>query len=105
MKAMIITGAFIMLLFVVLGSIAQAHEHDGMAYDSWCCSGKDCAPAQVEFIGNSQIKATTKYGTATFDLKTLPKFRLKTSTDGQYHACIVKFSAEKGRCLYVPAGI
>ena len=61
-----------------------------------------------EFLDNGQLQATTKHGTALFDLRTMPKFRIKPSTDGRYHACIVKSSLTpqpKGRCIYLPAGI
>ena len=96
-------GMFILfLIFVMWAQPTSAHEHDGMVYDSWCCNNKDCAPADVKFLDNGQLQATTKHGTALFDLRTMPKFRIKPSTDGRYHACI---AAKKGRCIYLPAGI
>ena len=109
MKAMIITGALIFGAIVALGSCAQAHEHDGMVYDSWCCNNQDCSVAEdVKFLGDGKLQVTTKHGTALFDLRTIPAFRIKPSTDGRYHACIVKSSLApqpKGRCIYLPAGI
>lgn len=98
------------LIFWIVWTVnaAGAHEHDGMKYDSWCCNNQDCAPAKVQFLGDGKIKATTKHGTAVFDLQTIGRHRIKPSTDGQYHACIPwwgKTDKEKARCLYVPAGI
>jgi len=105
MKAMFITGILITALLVALGSCVQAHDHNGMQYDSWCCSGKDCAPAKVRMLGGNKIEATTIHGSAIFDLNVMDRSRLKTSTDGQYHACIASWAEKKARCLYVPAGI
>ena len=104
----VLTIIALMFWVVWAVNVAGAHEHNGMKYDPWCCSGKDCAPAQVEFIGNGKIRATTKHGTGVFDMRSLPRHRLKTSTDGQFHACLAwwgKTAAEKARCIYVPAGI
>ena len=112
-----VTGALAVLFAILVLSFmiwlqptrpAYGHEHNGMKYDPVCCSNKDGSPAKVRFIGNGRIEATTRFGVAVFDMKTIARDRIKTSTDGQDHACIPPWATtmkEQARCIYVPAGI
>lgn len=87
---------------LVLSALNEAKSHE--FYDPWCCSGQDCAPAQVEHLPDGSIRATTKYGTAVFP----PSIRRRPSPDGRYHACIppwAKTPEGKARCIYAPAGV
>lgn len=103
MRTIVITAivTFVILagLILMAGQVAAHKAPSGMVYDGWCCSGQDCAPADVEVLPNGHVKARTIHGEAVFGPETF-----RPSTDGQWHACIVQWAEKKGRCLYVPAG-
>ena len=94
-----------MLLVVGANACQRAQAHSW--YPIECCSGRDCAEAQIESIhvptaGNS-LPVTivkTKFGTAVVP----PNFPLRESKDGQIHACM--YPTQEGtmmlRCLFVP---
>lgn len=84
-------------LMAMLAERAKSHEW----YDEWCCSSDDCAPAEVQWLPDGRIKATTKFGTAIFGLDA----QIRQSKDGQWHACIPPWAVSnesKARCLYAP---
>ena len=97
------TGAVATVFLMVVTFIVASNAHSHEWYDSWCCSNNDCAEAEVQWLPDGRIKATTKYGSAIFGLDK----RIRPSRDGKWHACIPPWATSnesKARCLYAPAG-
>lgn len=102
------------LTVIFIGLMAQAHSW----YDPACCSGRDCAPIPfhtVQIVPEG-FKVTLTHADhplvpagETVE-QIIPDDAVKTSLDGQYHACVISYEDFAGgsngltiyiRCLYV----
>ena len=89
----------------LLPALAVAHSAPvGWHYDSWCCSGRDCAPIPQEevHVTPDGYLVTIPASSTSARLEKLFRYdEVRMSGDGQYHACVVPGSGDF-RCLYVP---
>jgi hypothetical protein len=91
------------LLSTILAvKMVPAHEApSGWEYPWYCCSNKDCHPAQPGDIqeGPSGYTLTTTGEVVPYDDR-----RVKTSPDGVYHVCQQDGDFDHGRilCLFSP---
>lgn len=92
---------------VLMGAFLPASSHGW--YDPECCSGRDCAPVEEEWLGEKDGQQgrwmRTKVGTV-FVPSTFP--RRKPSKDWSTHVCI-GWNLEEGgaypRCVYEGGGV
>lgn len=106
MRQLIPLAGLTVAVALMLGIVSHsARSHSW--YPLECCSGLDCAPAEIENIrlptAGDALPITivkTKFGTAVVP----PNFPLRESKDGGLHACMrpQQDGTMKLLCLFVP---
>ena len=87
---------------------AAAHKaKSGMAYEAWCCSGKDCAEIPDESVSAGPDGWVVTLWPGQHPMVTKPIHRVipyrtaRPSEDGRFHLCLWPTEADD-RCFYAP---
>ena len=98
----------VLLSALLIASSAAAHTaSSGMQYDSWCCSGQDCAPIPSKGVTVQGTGYRVELNVGDHPMLTqhhiyiVPYQQVKNSTDGQYHICFWP-DENTVRCFYAP---
>lgn len=102
--------AWLSLLLILGAGSAETRAHS--FYSIYCCQGdQDCQPIPMRSVRatpNGYVVTLAPHEHRILAGETAPRSYLvpytdvKESPDGAYHACILPYSKDKIRCLYVP---
>ncbi len=95
-------------LLALVSSPAVAHQaKSGMAYEAWCCNGKDCAEIPDTAVTAGPEGWVITLWPGQHPMVTRPIHRVipyqaaRRSEDGRFHLCLWPTEADD-RCFYAP---